>query len=63
MGEHLCTVPNVEPEFTRMPIFKSRAKNSSYEGWYADIDTADQLPDTGVREIDSQTDSHTSVQR
>ena len=23
-----------------MPIFKSRAKNSSYEGWYADIDTA-----------------------
>lgn len=40
MGEHLCTVPNVEPEFSRMPIFKSRAKNSSYEGWYADIDTA-----------------------
>ena len=40
MGEHLCTVPNVEPDFSRMPIFKSRAKNSSYEGWYADIDTA-----------------------
>lgn len=40
MGEHLCIVPNVEPEFSRMPIFKSRAKNSSYEGWYADIDTA-----------------------
>jgi len=23
-----------------MPIFKSIAKNSRYEGWYADIDTA-----------------------
>ena len=27
-------------EFSRMPIFKSIAKNSRYEGWYADIDTA-----------------------
>jgi len=48
-------------------LFNSREKNSSYERWYADIDTADQLPDTGVRDIDSQTDSHTdshtSVQR
>ena len=40
LGSGSCTVPNVEPEFSRMPIFKSRAKNSSYEGWYADIDTA-----------------------
>ena len=23
MGEHLCIVPNVEPEFSRMPISKS----------------------------------------
>jgi hypothetical protein len=43
-------------------LFNSREKNSSYEGWYADIDTADQLPNTGAWEIDSQTDSHTSVQ-
>ena len=30
----------MELEFSRMSIFKSIAKNSRYEGWYADIDTA-----------------------